>query len=452
MRLKALALAALASLCLLPAQVAAQEAPLCENGICKLRLTADQMLARADLLVSQHAFAEAAPILAALENAPQLAMERQFLLGYTAIETGKVDEAIRIFRHILDAHPDQTRVRLELGRALMMKGKVLNADHHFRLAQQDKSLPTEVSAMIRSNRSVLREKRNWGFNVDFGIAPDSNITNGTNAETVDINLGPFTIPLTLDEGARAKSGTGQFTTLSGIARFGFVGESRILVEGNSQLTNYRGKTNDDFAAELAVGPEFDLGLDTVVSVQALGSQRWYGGQAAATGYGLRAGLQHELSDTKRIGFTLDARRNDSSLAAAYSGWQIGGYASFEQVVARRFIASASLFGRRDALNSKSFSDWELGGNLGIAGELPLGLNAAISGGASRALFDAPLGIFSADPRKDWRLNARVQIGLRSLRVAGFSPSIAYNFSTSLSTLTLYDSKRSRLRFALARYF
>ncbi len=445
----------LAALMLQPVPVEAQEvdtAMACANGQCTMRLTADQLLKQADVLVMEHRFEEAAPLLAALDNAPQLSMERDFLVGYSAIEQGKVDQAIRIFRHILDNHPEQTRVRLELGRALMLQGKTLNADHHFRLAQQDNGLPDDVSAMVRTTRGILRQKRNWAFNFDFGFAPDSNITNGTNAETVDVNLGPFTVPLTLDAAARSKSGTGQFTTLAASARFGFLGETRLLIEGNSQLTNYSGKSYDDFASELSVGPEIDLNDDTVMTMQAVGSRRWYGGKIASTRYGIRAGVQHELTESQRIGFTLDARRNESGFSSAYSGWQIGAYASYERVIARRFIASVSLFGRRDALTSASFSDYEAGGSLSIGGELPLGLNASISAGASRAWYDAPLGIFSANPRTDWRLNGRAQLGVRSLRVAGFSPSIAYNYSASLSSLTLYDSKRSRLRFALARYF
>jgi outer membrane protein len=424
----------------------------CANGQCRIRLTADQVLAQADALVMEHRFDEAAPLLAALNNAPQLSMERDFLVGYAAIEQGKIDDAVQLFRKILDNHPEQTRVRLELGRALMLQGKTLNADHHFRLAQEDKALPDEVSAMVRTTRGILRQKRNWAFNFDFGLAPDSNITNGTNAETVDVNIGPFSVPLTLDEGARAKSGTGQFTTLSASARFGFLGETRLLVEGNSQLTNYSGKSYDDFSTELSVGPEVDLNDDTVLTMQAVGSRRWYGGKTATTGYGIRAGVQHELTPSQRVGLTIDARRNESGFSSAYSGWQIGAYATYERVIARRFIASASLFGRRDALAASSYSNYEVGSSLAIGGELPMGINASISAGASRAWYDAPLGIFSSTPRADWRLNARAQIGLRSLRVAGFSPSIAYNYSASLSSLTLYDSKRSRFRFALARYF
>ncbi len=424
----------------------------CSEGSCHYRLTADQLLAQADRLVTEHRFDEAAPLLAALENAPQLAMERDFLLGYTAVETGKLDQGIKLFRHILDAHPDQTRVRLELGRALMMQGKSLNADYQFRLAGEARDLPADIADTVRATRGVLRQKKNWSFGLDFGIAPDSNITNGTSADTVNINLGPFILPLTLDEQARKKSGIGQTLNVTGSARMGFLGESRLLVEGGTQATNYSGKAQDDIATDLAIGPELDLGADTVLTVQALGSQRWYGGERASTGFGLRTGIQHDLNGRARVGFSLDARHNKSGFSTAYSGWQIGGQASYERVVASRFIASATVFGRRDQLNSLAFSDYEVGGNLGIGGELPLGINAGISAGASRAWYDAPLGLFSNDPRKDWRLNGRVQLGMRSIRVMGFSPSVAYSYSASLSSLTLYDSKRSRLRFALARYF
>ena len=116
------------------------------------------------------------------------------------------------------------------------------------------------------------------------------------------------------------------------------------------------------------------------------------------------------------------------------------------------IASASLFARRDALNSGANAGHEIGFNLGVGGELPLGITAGVSGGLSRASYDAPMMIFSADPRKDWRMNARINVGLRSIRVFGFSPSITYTYAENASSLAFYDSNRHRVRFALARYF
>jgi outer membrane protein len=447
--------ATLAAFAFLPAAAWADmesPAPACDPTNCHYRLTADQLLSSADKLIAEHRFDEAAPLLAALENAPQLSMERDFLVGYAAVETGKLDKAIKIFRHILDTHPDQTRVRLELGRALMMQGKSISAEHHLRLAEQDRSLPEDIAATVRATRGILRQKRNWSFNLDLGIAPDSNITNGTTADSVNVNLGPFILPLALDADARQKAGTGQTLNMAGTTRLGFVGETRLLIEANSQMVNYKGKSQDDLSTEVAIGPELDLTDDLTLTVQGLSAQRWYGGKKASSGFGLRVGIQHELNGSQRLGLSFDARQNKSGFSDAYSGWQIGGQASYERVVARRFIASATLFGRRDSLNSSAFSGIEAGANLGIGGELPLGITAGVSAGASRAWYDAPLAIFSSSPRRDWRLNGRVQFGLRSIRVLGFSPSVAYNYSASLSSLSLYDSKRSRLRFALARYF
>ena len=116
------------------------------------------------------------------------------------------------------------------------------------------------------------------------------------------------------------------------------------------------------------------------------------------------------------------------------------------------VASATLFGRRDDLQSGAYSSVEYGASLAIGGELPHGLNAGLSVGLSRAVFDDPLLVFGPDPRHDWRINARAYLGIRSIRVLGFSPSITYNYSRTSSNISFYDSQRHRLEFALARYF
>lgn len=439
------------ALAALPLPAAAQQAQ-CDGDSCRVRLTAAQLLSSAERLVSEHRFGEAAPMLAALENAPELALQRQFLIGYAAIESGDLEGGIKVFRSLLDRHPQQTRVRLELARALMLKGKAGAADHHFRLAQTDSAIPPEIAATIRASRRLLADSRAFAFNLDVGIAPDSNITNGTSADTVDIAFGNQTVPLTLDAQARERGGVGQTMGFAGSARLGLGEETRLLIEADSQIVNYKGEASDDIAAQFAVGPEFALGDTTRLSVQALATQRWYGGDLAQRAGGIRATLRREIGEHSRLGISLDARRSQSLVSSAYSGWQLAGSASFERVIARSMIASASLFARRDLLTSDSYSSREFGANLGLGGELPLGISAGLSGGVARAAYDAPLALFGSDPRKDWRFNARAQLGLRSLRFLGFSPSLTYSFTQAKSSLTLYDNSRHRLRFALARYF
>jgi outer membrane protein len=424
----------------------------CGAQVCHARMTAAELLENAQHLVAERRFSEAAPMIAALENAPQYAMERQFLAGYSAIETGDLDGGIKQFRAALVNHPEQTRIRLELARALMLQGKTASADHHFRLAGKDSDLPEDVLRTIRTSRGILRNQRQWSFNLDFGLAPDTNITNGTSATTVDANFGPLTIPLTLSGSARQKSGTGQTFSTNGSARIGLFGDHKLVIDGDIAGVNYKGKSFDDFTGQLAIGPAFQLSDDASLTVQALGNQRYYGGSRASTGLGGRASFQLNIDNARRVGVSLDARHTNSGFSSSYSGWQIGSYATFEQVISRRFIGSASLFGRRDALKSGVYASREFGANLGIGGELPHGITAGISGGLSKAVFDKPFSIFSTQPRRDLRLSARMNVGLRQMRWLGFSPAVTYSFTKSASSLPLYDSSRHRVAFTFARYF
>lgn len=426
--------------------------PPCDATQCVYHVTADQLLSEADRLVSLHLFDEAAPLLKALEATPKYAMERRFLQGYSAIHQGHVDEAIGLFRAVLVDHPEQTRVRLELARALQMKGKYGSADHHFRLAQEDKDLPDDVARSIRTTRGLLRDRRSFDLSIDVGMAPDTNITNGTSAETVDVNFGGFMIPLTLSPAARQKSGIGQSINVSSSFRTRVSDKMKLLIETDSRGMNYSGKAADDYALQLAAGPEFQLSENDRLSVQGVGLQRWYGGKSASTGGGARLGFQHDFDNGHRMGVNIDARYAKSGFSTAYSGWSLSAQAAYERVIAASMIGYVSVFGRRELLNSKSYSSREVGTNAGIMGDLPFGISAGVSAGISRASYDAPLPLFGSDPRKDWRFNARAQVGLRSLRYWGFSPSVSYDYNRTDSSLGFYKSDRHRIRFGLARYF
>ncbi|UVO52700.1 surface lipoprotein assembly modifier [Sphingomonas sp. SUN039] len=431
---------------------AAPLAETCANGTCQIQLTPDQLLGHASALVEQRRFEEARPFIAALRQAPSAGMEAHFLAGYVAVETGDTATAIKEFRASLAIDPKQTRVRLELARALMMQGKDGGAAYHFRLAAQDGALTPEIRATIQAQRGILRDRRPWHVSTEFGFAPDTNINSGTSAETVDLVVGNQTIPLTLDENARARSGLGQTASISAGWRFKIGERGAFLVDGDAQGVNYKGTANDDYTVQLAAGPEFRPSEETSISLQGLGLQRWYGGDRAVTQLGARLAVQHTIGDDQRVGLTLDARHSASGFQEAYSGWNFALYATYERVVARSLIASASLFARADRLNEEAYSSKEFGLSLGLGGELPHGINAGITGTASRATYGAPLAAFSDTPRADWRLSGRIYAGVRALRVMGFSPSVSYTYTLNASSLSLYESKRSRFAFNLARYF
>ncbi len=436
-----------------PAVPASPVAACDASGACSARMTADELVRAAEKLVFARQFDAARPFIEALAAVPEKTFERRFLLGYVATETGRYDEAIAQFRAILADDPKQGRVRLELARALLLKGDQSAADHHFRLAQQDRALPADIAATIRSTRGIIRDQRNWNFRFDIGLAPDTNINNATSAEQVDLLVSPNNrLPFTLNPDARAKSGLGLTGGFSGGLRLKQSATTAILIDGDGQFTAYEASAFNDYMLQLAVGPELKLSRKTSVTLQAVALNRWFGGETAQRQFGAKAGLTTYLDQGQRIGLQLDARRTESGFGTAYDGWQYGAYATYERVVARSMIASASLFGRRESLNADAFSNTELGANIGIGGEFPHGLNAGISGGLSYADYDGAQPLFSNDARRDWRGNLRAYVGSRAIRFLGFSPSLTYTFTHIGSNYRFYDSDRHRFRFVLARYF
>lgn len=424
----------------------------CEASVCRARLTPNQLLDEVQALVTQARYAEARPMLAALAQVPALKLQYRFLSGYVAQQTNDLDGAASFYRAILVDDPKQTRVRLELARVMILQGRTQSADRQFRLAEQDAELPPEIARTIRAARDVIRSKRAWSLNIDAGIAPDSNINNATSADSINVYLGGQQVPLTLDESARPRSGLGRTGSIDAGLRLPMSDAALMLVDVDAIGTDYDGATFDDFAYEAAVGPELRVNERTRVRMQAVGAQRVYGNRIATRQFGLKGGGETMLTQRTRLGIQLDARRTNARFDDSFSGWQIGGYATLERAVAKAIVASAGVFGRRDALKANAYSSTEGGVIAGVGGELPFGLNVGISGTASRAVYDAPVLLFSPEPRKDWRYSARATLGVRAFRVAGLSPSMSLTVSRIDSSIGYYANTRARVRFALARYF
>jgi hypothetical protein len=453
--------AATAACCLIAAAPLSprEGGPRCSGDVCALKLTAAQLLRAAERLVLERRFDEAAPLIDALRQAPDMKMQYAFLKGYVAVETGDLPTGARQFRAVLADHPNMTRARLELARVLLMQGKDKSADHHFRLAAQDRDLPPEIGRTIYAARSLIRERRVWSMTLDLGFAPDTNINNATGDKTVDLIFGNTTLPARLNDDARRKSGVGQTATLTTGLRLRLSDGLAVTVDANGQVLNYKGKMADDISTLIAAGPEVTLNDGSRLGVAAVGARRWYGGRMVTEGLGGRVSYQKDLGTSARLGVQLEMRDQNSGFSPAFDGSTSNAFISYERVINRALVGSATLFARREDLRSDSYSSTEIGGNLGIGGELPHGINAGISGGVSHALFDAPLEGISIDPtrpvtarRQDWRLNGRLFVGSRSLSLAGFSPSLTYTFSRTISNIGLYETNRHRILFGAARFF
>lgn len=445
-------LLALTTLALAPPAAAEGVEADCVAGICQVRLTPPELLQRAETLVRARRFDEADVLIQALGQAPEMRLQSRFLEGYSASEKGNFAHAADIFKAILTDDPKQTRVRLELARAMLGLGQSAGADRQFRLAEQDGELPPDVARAVRGAREVIRSRRAWRLDVDLGIAPDTNINNATANDVVTVYFGDSTLPVELDDDARQRSGVGGTASISAGVRIPLSPSVALLTDVDMNGTNYVGSNFDDYVVQFAAGPELRMTGNASISAQAVGAQRWFAGRVASRQFGIKSGAQIAIGSRRRIGVQLDLRSTDAQFDSNYSGWQGGIYATAEQSVGPALVVSAGGFVRRDWLNAATYSNTEVGVNVGFGGELPLGISFGLGGSVSRAGYDAPMAIFSPEPRRDWRYSTRLTVGNRKVRVFGFSPQANLSYSRTDSSIGYFANDRIRLRLALARYF
>lgn len=442
----------LAIACAAATPAAAEPDRVCANGTCRVTLTPPQLLAAAERLVGERHYAEAMPLVDALRLAPGFKLQTGFLTGLIAARSGDYHRAVEQFTAILADDPRQTRVRLELAQALIALKKTASADRQLRIAQQDADLPQQIARTIRSARDTIRSGRAWRLDFNVGIAPDTNINNATTARSITVMLGDEAFQAELNDEAKARSGVGQTAQVAAGLRLPIARDVSALAELDANGTNYGGTRFDDYAVQAAAGAEYRLTPTSSVSLEGVYAHRWYGGRATTEQAGVRTGGQMALGQRDRFGYQIDVRHARAFFDRGYDGWQGGVYGTLEHAVTRTIVASAGPFVRRDWLREAAFSNIEYGGNVGIGGELRHGFNVGVGLGVSRAVFDAPLPIFDARPRRDTRLVLRTTLGNRKLRAFGFSPQVNWTYNRIESSLGLYSINRSRFELTLARYF
>ncbi|MGJ3629070.1 hypothetical protein AB5I41_23425 [Sphingomonas sp. MMS24-JH45] len=218
-------------------------------------------------------FAEARPLLAALGQAPGFALQVRFLTGFMAAQEGDHAGAARAYKAILADDPRRTRgCGWSWASAMIALGQGAAADRQLRLAQQSRELDPDLARLVRGAREVIRSRRAFRADVSLGLAPDSNINNATDARVVNVRLGDLELPLSLNDDARARSGTGVTAVGSAAAQLPVGADWFALGNVDASGTNYPGARFDDYLIQLAAGGEAQLSDAVSVSLQAIGAQ------------------------------------------------------------------------------------------------------------------------------------------------------------------------------------
>lgn len=119
-----------------------------------------------------------------------------FYLGRTAFELEKYDEAIIAYERVLFSKPENTRAKLELGRAFFMTKQYSEAKKYFLEVRQDPNTPTNIKITLEKFLDVINEQNQQYSTIKkhllsgivlFGLNYDSNVQN-----TADAHVNKYT--------------------------------------------------------------------------------------------------------------------------------------------------------------------------------------------------------------------------------------------------------------------
>lgn len=399
----------------------------------------------AQLLIANDKLDEASKLLEHVLAAAPEDSEAQFLLAMIAVARKDYDTAITLFRRILVREPDAERVRLELARAFFLKGDYDNADRQFRFARAGE-IDNPVKTSIDHYLGAIERLREWTFNFNFALAPDTNQNAATAASQVTL----FGLPFALDPNARQQSGVGVTGDLAGEWSPLLTDNLKARIGAGLSRTEYSGGAFDDMTLSGYAGPQW-LFADWDLSTLVTGFERWYGNSPYVSGLGGKLAADYGITSDLLVGASFGGQAVNNSFIPDQSGplWST-------LVQATYVLSPSSLFQLQLGFNRQqariapySYSGVWVGG--GYSQDMPFGFSASFQPAWFTTRYDEMLPAFGK-VRQDDALMLAFSVLNRRFDYHGFTPRFSYVFTEQHSNVPLYSYTRSQFQIGLTSQF
>lgn len=312
----------------------------------------------------------------------------------------------------------------------------------------DEALPRRVEPPQAGNRRGAQ----WRATVDASAVADSNITNATDMDTVELDLGDQVIPVPLDPRYRERGGIGIGVSASVNGRVPAASGVALALDAEGYLLEYEGGATDDASMLLAAGVELSSAGGRIVLVQLTGFERHYGGFTAMRGFGLRGRIVQPVGEGQRVSLLVDARSFQSDYGDDFEGTEGGAYLTYDAVLRPDLSAAVGVYARASWLGADAYSSRDFGIYGGLNHYLGDTLAGGVSAGLSRVTFEGPIVQLSPEARRDWRWYGSAYLTTRRPLLIGLTPSLTYTYNRTASSIEFYRADRHRLRFGLSRSF
>ena len=428
-----------------------------KGGETKVAMTALDAVKLAGQLVKSGDYEHAVQLLTKMPKINNLSVEieRWYLLAQIEQKKGNIDEAIKIYRKILDDQPDLSKIRYELALCYMEKHQWYRADYHLRLAMAGKDIPPQVKQAMLYYRWLARQNKNWNVWFNFGAAPDTNVNQATGGKECIVNeWGRFCRKLPEPEKV-----IGMNLMLGGDYEFKLSEHWRWKNEGTVYTSVYDKHQYDDLYLSASTGPRYiwnrgDVWLAGIVN------RRWYGGERYNWGYGGRLDINYDWTRKLSSGLSLrivDGTYDDRFFKEYMSGqvYSLFPHITYSIDSTKYFVLRGTI--EREILGSDAYSNRKFGAGIGFGAELPYGFNVYIEPYFLWSDYDgekwvAKDGVFQPVIENDFSQRYSLSLSNNKFDVWGFVPTFILSYTNKDSNIHSRKYEKWTAEFTMRQRF
>lgn len=380
-------------------------------------------------------------------------IERWYLLAQIEQNKGNVDEAIKIYRKILDDQPDLAKVRYELALCYMYKKQWYRADYHLRLAMAGKDIPPEMKQRMMYLRYVVRQNKRWNAWFNFGAAPDNNVNQASGGEDYIRNeWGEFSTELPEPEKA-----VGYNFLLGGNYEF-VLGENwRWKNEGNIYTNIYNKHKFDDLFVSASTGPRYIWGRGDVWLAGVL-NRRWYGWDRYNWSIGGKIDAHYDWTRKFSTGLTFQVLDNNYDEYGEYMDGQtfvVIGRTTYSFDASKYIIAFGGV--DRDTAASGIYANWRYNIGIGIGGEIPCGFSVYFEPSFVWTNYDAARWAvkdyqYVKIRESDFMQRYSFSVSNNKIDIFGFVPLVTVSYTDKNSNIHSREYEKWTVEFTLRQRF
>lgn len=422
---------------------------------CLVGATDAERLQQAAQLLQVGEAGQAYELLLAQYDPQQADNQELFLLGMTAKESGKLEDAQGYFEALLAREPDAARVKLELAEVVYEQG---GADYARSLLLEVRATnPPErvlqningfIAQIEHPNLDFSNKRVYWGAWGEVGFIVDSNANAAPLVDTVTM----YNIPFTLSDDAKQTSDTAKVVNVGLNNAIALSDNSRWLSRLSLQWQDYAKLSQlDSLQLTVQSGPSIGLSSRLMVDLPLTANRVRFGHEDSYYyySYGVSPRLSYQATPKLNLYASLNAAvrkyRQNRPDVRIYSFSPSLQYAFNE----KSLLGFGLSVGREDSAQA-----WNSNRSVGVFSQFRHAFNddfsAYVSAGYEQQSYDGREPAF-ATTRKDnlFNIGAGLNYHVKPLG-ADLNLSISHNHNDS--NLTLYDYKRTQVYLNLRKQF